>query len=82
MFQFHTVDQKIAFVMGLSLLLKIPFDVWQLFSMRSSLTADFASDWLPLFAQAVVCLLCLNHFGLLKAAMITINNALRDKKEL
>jgi hypothetical protein len=47
------------------LLLKVPFDVTQLWALRST---DF-SDWLGIFTQAGLCLAFMNHYGMVRAIL-------------
>jgi len=63
MFPIKNNGQKIAFILGLALLFKVPFDSLQLYMIRST---DF-SDWFTNFTQSVLCLACMNHYGLLRA---------------
>ena len=67
-------DQRAAFVTGMALLFKLPFDLMQLYALRPSFSTDFQSDWLPIIVQSTICLACLQHYGLLKAGWVTLNN--------
>ena len=73
MFPIKNSGQKIAFVLGLALLFKVPFDSFQLFLVRSS----DPSDWFTIFTQSTLCLAFFNHYGLLKAVV----NEITGKKE-
>jgi len=53
---------------GLTLLLKVPYDVIGLLTHRST---DF-TDWFSAVTQSGVCLACFNHYGLLRAIAISL----------
>ena len=63
LFPIKSTDRKIAFVFGLALLFKVPFDALRFFNIR---TLD-PSDLLGLVTQAGLCLAFFNHYGLVKA---------------
>jgi hypothetical protein len=63
LFPIKRPDKKAAFILGLALLLKVPFDASQLVALHSS---DF-TDWLTVFTQFALCLTCLQHYGLITA---------------
>ena len=63
MFPIKSIDKKAAFVLGLSLALKVPYDALQLFAVRSM----DASDMLGLVVQAGLCVAFFNHYGLVRA---------------
>ena len=63
LFSVKTVDKKAAFILGLALVFKVPFDASQLIALRS---LD-GSDWLTVGTQALLSLVCLNHYGILPA---------------
>jgi hypothetical protein len=63
LFPIKSTDKKVAFVFGLALLFKVPFDALKLFNIR---TLD-PSDFLGLVTQAGLCLAFFNHYGLVKA---------------
>ena len=63
LFPIKSTDKKVAFVFGLALLFKVPFDALKLFNIR---TLD-PSDLLGLVTQAGLCLAFFNHYGLVKA---------------
>lgn len=65
LFPLKSNDKKIAFVIGLALLLKVPFDMVSLFQIRSS---DF-TDWFTIFTQFTLCLTLFSHYGLVKALL-------------
>lgn len=65
MFSVKNNSQKAAFVLGLALAFKVPFDALQLFLMRGT---EF-SDWLTIFTQSVLCVAFMNHYGLVRAAL-------------
>jgi len=69
LFSVKSVDKKIAFIVGLALLFKVPFDISQLWAIRST---DF-NDWLTIFTQSALCFTCLGHYGLVKAIGNTLN---------
>jgi len=73
MFPVKNMGQKVAFVLGLALLFKVPFDSVQLFLVRSS---DF-SDWFTIFTQSALCVAFMNHYGLVRALL---NEATEGKK--
>jgi hypothetical protein len=64
MFSVKNNSQKAAFVLGLALAFKAPFDALQLFLVRST---EF-SDWFTIFTQSVLCVALMNHYGLVRAA--------------
>ena len=63
LFPIKRPDKKVAFIVGLALLLKVPFDASQLVALHSS----DVSDWLTVFTQLALCLTCLQHYGLVTA---------------
>ena len=63
MFPIKNSVQKGAFVLGLALLFKVPFDALQLFAVRST---DF-SDWFTIFTQSALCVAFFSHYGLVRA---------------
>jgi SMC interacting uncharacterized protein involved in chromosome segregation len=63
LFPIKRIDQKVTFVLGLALLFKVPFDIFQLFAVRST----DPSDWLTILTQTGLCLAFMNNYGLLAA---------------
>ena len=63
MFPIKNTGQKGAFVLGLALLFKVPFDAFQLFAVRST---EF-SDWFTIFTQSALCVAFFNHYGLVRS---------------
>lgn len=63
LFPLKSNDKKAAFVVGLALLLKLPFDITSVFQIRSS---DF-TDWFTIFTQLTLCVTLFSHYGLVKA---------------
>ena len=70
LFPIKTVDKKIAFIVGLALVFKVPFDLSRLVAFGST---DF-TDMLTILTQTGLCLACLNHYGLLGAFFKKSNN--------
>eukprot|EP01036_Dinobryon_divergens_P030514 gene30514-39768_t len=69
LFPIKTTDQKLAFVAGLSLLFKVPYDLWHsLIQLRDYDQATLTS----LLLQAAVGVACFHHYGLVRAAFNTI----------
>ena len=64
LFPIKPVDKKIAFIVGLALVFKVPFNLSQLVAVGST---DLFSDMLTILTQSALCLVCLNHYGLLSA---------------
>jgi len=62
LFPLKSVDKKAAFVVGLALALKLPFD-----TVKVAFNSLDISDWFGVAVQAGVCLACMNHYGILKA---------------
>mmetsp|Transcript_24128 Transcript_24128/g.33156 ORF Transcript_24128/g.33156 Transcript_24128/m.33156 type:complete len:425 (+) Transcript_24128:234-1508(+) len=70
LFPIKSIDQKLAFVVGLSVLLKVPFDSIHLLQIR-----DFdTSIWTSLALQFAVSVACFHHYGLVKALFNTLNS--------
>ena len=63
LFPIKRIDQKVTFVLGLALLFKVPFDIFQLVAVRST----DPSDWLTILTQTGLCLAFMNNYGLLAA---------------
>lgn len=63
MFPLKSQDKKIAFVVGLALTLKVPYDLSLLVATRS-LEGDALFS---LFTQAVLAFTCMYHYGLIQA---------------
>jgi len=63
LFPVKRIDQKITFVLGLALVFKVPFDIFQLWSVRST----DPSDWLTILTQTGLCLAFMNNYGLIGA---------------
>ena len=63
LFPLKSVDKKVAFVVGLALALKVPYDAAMLFAVRG---AD-ASELMVLIAQAIIGFACLWHYGIIAA---------------
>lgn len=63
LFPIKSTDKKVAFVLGLALLFKVPFDALQLFAVRS---LD-PSDWFGVLVQTGLCAAFFNHYGLVKS---------------
>ena len=63
LFPVKSVDKKVAFIVGLALVFKVPFDLSRLVAVGST---DF-TDMLTILTQTGLCLACLNHYGLLSA---------------
>lgn len=74
LFRMRSIDKKIAFIVGLSLLLKVPYDAASLVSLRS---LDF-TDWFSVFTQSGLCLACFNHYGLLRAIAVSTMNSRKE----
>lgn len=70
LFPIKRTDQKVTFVLGLALLFKVPFDIFQLIAVRST----DPSDWLTIVTQTGLCLAFLNNYGLLSAIFKNKNN--------
>lgn len=65
LFPVKPISKKVAFVVGLSLVLKVPFDAMQLIAIQ---TADF-SDIFGLAVQAALCVALFHYYGLVQAFM-------------
>ena len=50
-------------MLGLALVFKVPFDIFQLWSVRST----DPSDWLTILTQTGLCLAFMNNYGLIGA---------------
>lgn len=70
LFPIKPVDKKAAFVLGLALAFKVPFDAAQLFAIR---TFD-PSDLFGLAVQGGLCLALFNHYGLVRALFQKTSN--------
>ena len=66
MFPLKSVDKKIAFVLGLALFFKVPFDVS---GLVASQIADF-SDVLTVVTQSALSVALLYHYGIIKALFV------------
>lgn len=74
LFQLQPADKKVAFVLGLALFLKVRFDL-ALYTVSTGgdtgmLPLDHA-QWGLLALQAIVCVACLQYYGLWKAVAIS-----------
>jgi hypothetical protein len=65
MFPLKTADKQLAFVVGLALALKVPYDALKVLQV---LSLDL-SDWFGILVQGGVALACANHYGLLRAVL-------------
>lgn len=65
LFPLKSIDKKVAFVLGLALLFKIPSDILFLFRIRSG---EF-DDWFTIFTQSVLCVTLLSHYGIVRALL-------------
>lgn len=63
LFPLKTIDKKIAFVFGLTLFFKVPFD-----GFRVLFNSVDSNDWFGVIVQGLVMFACFNHYGLVKAA--------------
>lgn len=63
LFPLKSADKKAAFVVGLALLFKVPFDAIRLFAVRGAETSELTT----LFAQAAIAFLCFLHYGIIAA---------------
>jgi hypothetical protein len=71
MFPLRSADKKAAFVLGLALLLKMPFDVLSMWAVRD---IGNAQEWAVLAAQLALGVACFQHFGLWRALLISYSN--------
>ena len=60
LFPFKSVDKKVCFVLGLSLFLKIPFDILYYISIRE-ISADGV---IVLLSQVILCILLFERYGI------------------
>ena len=60
LFPFKSVDKKLCFVLGLSLLLKVPFDIAYCISIREM----YSGSMIALLSQVSLCILLFNHYGI------------------
>ena len=64
LFPSKTVDKKAAFVLGLSLFFKVPFDIVKALVISHGI--DFSTGF-SLFTQSLLCLALFHYYGLLGA---------------
>lgn len=76
MFPLRSVDKQLSFVLGLTLLLKVPFDLLRLLISGNSGHPHLApEDWLALAGQAAACMACFQYFGLWRALWVSATGA-------
>jgi hypothetical protein len=75
MFPLRSADKKAAFVLGLALLFKVPFDVLTMWTVRD---LGNTQDWTLLAAQLALSVACFQHFGLWKAMLISYSDRFKS----
>jgi len=65
MFPLKSIDKKIAFVVGLALLFKVPVDAYHLINIRSL----EPSEWFSIVTQSALCVTLFYHYGIIKGLL-------------